>query len=144
MRLEPLFEGTLRYEGEGVWVFPYRGEEGAGFGTGSGEIVGERLRGSVRWANHPRRREDGVWLPDLHGVIHTIDGADVLVTMKGQSVQRTGEPVRRAVTCAVTFKTDHERYMWLNVVFAVLEGQINEETATIIVRAFQCINEVSS
>jgi len=28
MRLEPLFEGTLRYEGDAVWIYPYGGAEG--------------------------------------------------------------------------------------------------------------------
>jgi len=143
VRLEPLFEGVLQYEGEGVWVFPYGGEEGAGFGTGTGRIAG-RLQGSVRWANHPRRREDGVWLPNLHAAIRTEDDADVLMTMRGQSVRRKGEPVRRAVTCAATFKTEDDRYSWLNVTFAVLEGEISEETATIDVRAFECVHELTS
>jgi hypothetical protein len=143
MRLEPLFEGTLRYEAA-TWVDPYGGAEGAGFGTGTGEVTGPALRGSVRWANHPRRRADGVWLPDLHGVIHTDDGADVLIAISGQSVLTAAEPVRRAVTCAVTFKSDDPRWEWLNVVFAVLEGEINEETATVDVRACRCVNEMSS
>jgi len=45
------------------------------------------LQGTVRWANAPRRREDGVWTPNLRGVIRTTDDADILLTVHGQSVQ---------------------------------------------------------
>jgi hypothetical protein len=56
------------------------------------------LRGSVRWANYPRRREDGVWTPDLRGVIRTEDGAEILISLHGQSVQEDPPDLgRRAI-----------------------------------------------
>ena len=66
MRLEPIGRLEMQYDPKAAWLRPYGEKEGAGFGFGSGRMVGPRLQGSVIWANHPRRREDGVWCPDCH------------------------------------------------------------------------------
>jgi hypothetical protein len=58
MRLERLFLPTMRYA-DGSWARPFGGREGAGFGSGDGTVLGDVLQGTVRWANAPRRREDG-------------------------------------------------------------------------------------
>ena len=50
-----------------------------------GEISGEML-----WSNYPRRRQDGVWTPNLRGVDHHRRGDELLVSVHGQSVERTG------------------------------------------------------
>jgi hypothetical protein len=91
MRLEPLCRLLMRYE-EGAWVRPFGTAEGAGFGWGNGTVSGDVVRGSVRWANYPRRREDGVWTPNLRGVITAEEGAEILISLHGQSVQE-GPPV---------------------------------------------------
>ena len=98
MRLEPLFRISMQYA-EGTWVRPFGGTEGAGFGTGEGTISGDEFEGRVRWANAPRRREDGVWTPNLRGVVTLADGAELLVSIHGQSVQEeeTGEAGHRAI-----------------------------------------------
>src|SRR5262245_8901678 len=89
----------MRYV-ESAWARPFGGEEGAGWGVGDGMVSGEVLRGRLRWSNYPRRREDGVWTPNVRGVIDTDDGAAVLLSMHGQSVEmRLGddEGYRRAI-----------------------------------------------
>jgi hypothetical protein len=75
----------MRYT-EGAWIRPFGTVEGAGFGSGEGEVSGPVLRGTLRWANAPRRREDGVWTPNLRGVITTEDRAEILTSLRGQSV----------------------------------------------------------
>jgi hypothetical protein len=44
----------------------WRDEEALGFGHGEGRVSGE-LEGTISWANYPRRRQDGVWTPNLRG-----------------------------------------------------------------------------
>ncbi|HEX2420933.1 MAG TPA: hypothetical protein VHL55_04975, partial [Acidimicrobiia bacterium] len=77
----------MRYR-DGSWHRPYGqdgdGSEGLGFGTGEGNITGE-IVGTVAWANFPRRREDGVWTPNLRGVITLVDGTELLISIHGQS-----------------------------------------------------------
>jgi hypothetical protein len=85
MRLESFCKISMRYV-EASWHRPYGSEEALGFGHGDGTVSGE-LEGTVAWANYPRRREDGVWTPNLRGVITTSGGAEVLVSMHGQSVE---------------------------------------------------------
>jgi hypothetical protein len=69
VRLEPFFRIWMRYE-DANWHRPYgsRGgdEEALGFGHGEGRVSGE-LEGTISWANYPRRRQDGVWTPNLRG-----------------------------------------------------------------------------
>lgn len=143
MRLEPLFRVSMRYD-DGVWIRPFGGSEGAGFGWGEGTVTGDVLRGQVRWANYPRRREDGVWTPNLRGVIRTEDGAEILISLHGQSVQEeTTTGVGRAILTRVELlSTVGEAYGWLNTSFIVGEGQIDEERDEWWIQAYVCINEV--
>jgi hypothetical protein len=143
MRLEHLCDMSLRYV-DASWLVPFGGEEWAGFGTGEGEVAGERLRGSVRWANHPRRREDGVWLPDVHGVVTTADGAELLLAMRGQSVREASERVLRALVLRVELAAEDDRYRWLNTTFLVGEGEIDEENGEVRLRVYVAVNEVAS
>ncbi len=141
MRIEPLFRLSMQYV-EGTWLRPFGGAEGAGFGTGQGTVWGDVVQGTARWANYPRRREDGVWTPNLRGVITTKDAADILVSIHGQSVeQATEDGVRRAILARLELLTEHEAYLWLNTSFVVGEGEIDEETEEWWIEAYVCVNE---
>jgi len=142
MRLEPLCRLSMRYE-EGFWAQPFGTAEGAGYGWGDGSVSGDLLRGSFRWANYPRRREDGVWTPNARGVIRTEDGAEVLVSLHGQSVkEETPEGYRRAILTRLEFLSEHEGYRWLNTSFVVGEGEIDEETEVLWIETYVCVNEL--
>ena len=142
MRLEPLFRVSMRYA-EGTWARPFGGSEGVGFGTGEGTITGE-LEGIVRWANFPRRREDGVWTPNLRGVVNLAGGAELLISIHGQSVEEEGpEGARRAILARIELMSDDDRYRWLNTTFMVGEGEIDEETDEWWLEASVCVNEVA-
>jgi len=54
--------------------------------TVDGVVSGE-IDGKLVWANYPRRRQDGVWTPNLRGVITAADGDELLVSIHGQSVE---------------------------------------------------------
>ena len=143
MRLEPLCHLAMRYD-EGAWTRPFGGEEGAGFGTGEGAITGDVLRGVLRWANAPRRREDGVWTPNLRGVIRTEDGAEILTSIHGQSVQEDSPAgLRRAILARVELLAEDDRYRWLNTSFVVGEGEIDEETEAWWLQTYVCVNDVA-
>jgi hypothetical protein len=43
---------------------PYGNESGLGWGGGDGTVAGEQLSGGAQWSNQPRRRGDGVMLPN--------------------------------------------------------------------------------
>ena len=91
MQLEPLCEMELVYRdstfGEKfVLSKPYGSEEGSGYGEGEGTINGERIRGTLRWVNHPHRRSDGSMLPNAQGIIKTEDGALVHFSLEGRTV----------------------------------------------------------
>ena len=144
MRLEPLFRISMRYT-DGTWARPFGGSEGAGFGTGKGTLSGEEFEGTVRWANFPRRREDGVWTPNLRGVVRLADGAELLMSIHGQSVEEeTPAGARRAILARIELLTHDDRYRWLNTSFQVGEGEIDEEAEEWWLEASVCANEVVS
>lgn len=143
MRLEPLFDMELDYAGGFFVLAPYGGTEGSGYGSGGGRVTGERLSGSVRWSNHPRRREDGVLLPDAHGVIETDDGGRVLFHLSGYSTPVEGQEAMRGILSPATFATDDERYKWLNDVVAVGEGVIDFRTLELRLRYYATVNELA-
>src|SRR3954451_18809776 len=99
MRLEPFCRITLTYE-YASWHAPYGsgvdGDEALGFGHGGGAITGE-LDGDVLWANYPRRRQDGVWTPNVRGRIRLRDDNDELQSMDMKTSQGEATRNRRAM-----------------------------------------------
>jgi hypothetical protein len=143
MRLEPIFDMDLDYEDGFFVIAPYGGTEGTGYGSGGGRVSGERVTGAVRWSNHPRRREDGVLMPDAHGVIETDDGARIVFHLAGYSTAIEGSSTQRAIVSPATFATDDDRYRWLNDVVAVGEGTIDFQTLRVRMRYYAAINEAT-
>src|SRR5512144_1959987 len=84
--LELVYREEAVYSGKFVLVRPFGGEEGSGYGEGDGTANGPRIRGALRWVNHPHRRSDGTMLPDAHGLILTDDHASILFTLQGRTV----------------------------------------------------------
>jgi hypothetical protein len=135
----------MRYA-EGTWVRPFGAldgdEEWAGFGTGDGEITGG-IEGTMAWANAPRRRQDGVWTPNLRGTLTTNNGDQLIVSIHGQSVEERGLGARRAILARVEVATESELYQWLNTCFLVGEGEIDEERELWWMDVIVCVNEVA-
>src|SRR5262249_23193324 len=143
MRLEPLCRLSMEYRG-GSWHRPYHPEalddsEGVGFGHGDGTVSGE-IEGQVVWANYPRRRQDGVWTPNLPGMIPTRDGTELLVSIHGQSVEEEGGN-RRAILARIELTSDAEPYRWLNTCFVVGEGEIDEDREAWWLDAYVCVHD---
>src|SRR2546428_8628773 len=78
-------------------------------GQGSGRVTGERIHDTMTWTNNPRRREDGVWCPDLTGVIRTEEGEELLVSIKGYSILEQMPTVGRAIVAAVWLQAQDQR-----------------------------------
>jgi hypothetical protein len=143
MRLEPFCKLSMRYV-NASWHRPYpsRGEneEALGFGHGDGTVSGE-IEGNLVWANYPRRRQDGVWTPNLRGVISARDGKELLLSIHGQSVDERAAGHRRAILARVELTTEAEPYRWLNTCFLVGEGEIDEERENWWLDTYVCLNE---
>jgi len=142
MRLEPLCRIAMRYEASSFHR-PYgeysAREEAIGFGRGEGTVEGE-INGRMEWANFPRRRQDGVWTPNLRGVIRSPDGTEILISIHGQSVEEQAEG-RRAILARIELTTEAAAYRWLNTCFVVGEGEIDEELEGWWLEAYVCVNE---
>ncbi len=142
MRLEHLCDLELAYreeslyQGKYVVARPYDSQEASAYGEGDGWVKG-RLKGTARWVNHPHCRTDGIWLPNLHGVIQTEEGASILFSLHGRTKFMAGEGHQ---LLTALFETENERYQWLNNSICVLEGVIEEFAMR--ARVFQCINEL--
>jgi hypothetical protein len=147
MRLEHLCRITLQYAGESSWHQPYQRPDGTseqefGYGTGHGTVTGEVFEGTLAWVNCPARREDGVWAPDLRGMIKTADGGELLLSFTGLSIDGDYPQPRRAITGQVGLITQHEPLRWLNTCFLVGEGEINASAALQWwLDAFVCVND---
>ena len=144
MRIEPLCKITMHYS-RASWHQPYggsaeRGAEALGFGQGGGQVTGD-IEGTLKWANYPRRREDGVWMPNLRGFLTTRDRKDILISIHGQSVDEHAPGRRRAVTARIELTTEVESYRWLNTCFVVGEGEIDEERKEWWLTTYVCVNE---
>jgi uncharacterized protein DUF3237 len=124
MRLEPLYQMVFEYpEGWSVAVGA-EGLEGQHMFLAEGRCDG-RLSGSMRGANHPRRRGDGTFCPDFHGAIVTDDNATVLFQCGGYG--RAYPEGARQIVCWLTHASDHPRYRWLNDAVCVGTGEVRPE-----------------
>ena len=96
MHLDKLCSIEFRYL-DAHFPKPYGDESGPpGWGIGEGTVSGQRPSGTIKWSNHPSLRSDGVALPDFRGVISTADGAKVLVSFAGRTVNDQTESDTRA------------------------------------------------
>lgn len=140
MKLLPLFEMEFRYT---LWeevgaIVGETGSETQAFGLAEGAVSGERVSGSHRSCNHPRRRTDNVNVPDAHGIITTGDGAKIYYELAGYGIA-TGD-TRRHIG-STRFRTGDERYAWLNTVVAVEGGIFTVGTMTAPLRFYECVPE---
>ena len=134
MRLEPSYRLTFRYTEEwGVAMGDDMSRAGIFFFIGEGRCTGN-IVGRFRAANHPLRRADGTFLPDLQGVIETEDGATVVLDMRGYG--RAYPVGARQVVVAVTHVSDHPNYTRLNDSLSVGCGEVrrlsDDETELVI------------
>ena len=128
-QLAPTVWRKCRARRGSAWLRPRRGTSD------------RRHRGALKWANYPRRREDGVWTPNLRGFLTTRDGKDILISIHGQSVDEQAPGRRRAVTARIELTTEVESYRWLNTCFVVGEGEIDEEREEWWLTTYVCVNE---
>jgi hypothetical protein len=122
MQLRPLYRVRFTYP-EG-WAFALGTEgsmEGQHFFLAEGQCEG-RLTGRFRGANHPRRRSDGTFEPDLQGVIETTDGATIFHDCRGYG--RAFPVDCRQVVVSAIHLSDHPNYKWLNTTLAVGAGEV--------------------
>jgi hypothetical protein len=126
------------------WHRPYGSHgddsEGLGFGHGDGVVTGE-IEGKLVWANYPRRRQDGVWTPNLRGMVTLADGSQLVVAVHGQSVEEDAPGHRRAILARVELTTERDEYRWLNTCFLVGEGEIDEGRETWWLDTYVCVND---
>ena len=147
MRLEHLCDLELTYRREPLYaglsklVAPYGTQEGSLYGEGEVVLRGERLSGAGRWANHARRRSDGVNLPDVHGVLRTEDGAFVLFGTQGRTLPPAADGTRRQLL-TVWFEAEDARYRWLNTAVCPLERVIESASGTMRARVYSCVHEL--
>ncbi len=124
MRLESLYRMSFEYPQEWSVTLGMDGPESQNLFLAEGRCEG-RVSGAMRGVNHPRRRGDGTFCPDFHGVISTDDEATVLFECGGYG--RTYPSAARQIVCWLTHVSDDPRYRWLNDVVCVGTGEVRPE-----------------
>ena len=143
MRLEHLFDGDFVV----VWsaYIDLAAPVSYSFAHGEGTVSGKHFTGTAKWSNHPWRRPDGVWNPDMHGIITTDDAATLRFAFRGLSVPSPGPESRYSFVASATFQADAEKYRWLNNVMGVVEAELIVGTLIRInLRAHACVNELAT
>jgi Protein of unknown function (DUF3237) len=122
VQLKPLYTVRFRYpEDWGVSLSGPAGKEQYHFFLAEGTVSG-RINGRFRGANHPRRRPDLTFTPDIQGVIETDDGAVIMFDHQGYG--RAYPPGRRQIVGAAWHISSDTRYAWLNDSICCLAGEV--------------------
>lgn len=117
----PLYRMRMRYTRAWSVDLAPPTAEGQHFFFGEGRCEG-RLAGRFQAANHPQRRGDGTFQPDVQGVIETDDGAVIYFDHRGYG--RSHPAGRRQVVATGTHLSSDPRYAWLNDSVAVAVGEV--------------------
>jgi hypothetical protein len=106
------------------------------FGRGEGTVEWDDMAGRIEWTNFPPRRPDGVYLPDITGVIK-LDGSDhrIMYRMHGISLLPDEQDLR-LFAGPVRWYTDHPDFLWLNDRWGYEEGELNRKTLGFHTRTF--------
>ena len=122
MKLEPLYRMRFTYPAHwSVKLASADSAESQSFFFAEGRCEG-RIQGTLRASNHPRRRGDGTFEPDLQGVIETDDGATMYHDSRGYG--RPFPAGRRQIVVSAFHLSDHPNYAWLNLSVAVGVGEV--------------------
>jgi len=106
------------------------------FGRGEGTVDWRGVSGTIEWTNFPPRRPDGVYMPDITGVLK-LGGSDhpIMYRMHGISLL-PDEDGCRLFAGPVRWYTAHPEFMWLNDRWGYEEGQLDLGTLGFTTRAF--------
>jgi hypothetical protein len=124
MRLEPLYRMEFHYPQGWSVDLAEDGTESQHLYLAEGRCEG-RVTGRLAGVNHPRRRGDGTFCPDFHGVISAGDGATVLFECGGYG--RAYPQGARQIVCWLTHLSDDPRYRWLNDVVCMGTGEVGPD-----------------
>jgi hypothetical protein len=105
-------------------------------GRGEGSIEWAGTTGSIEWTNFPQRRPDGVFMPDVTGVIRLANHEHpVLYRMHGISLTPDDRD-RRLFAGPIRWYTDDPDLHWLNDRWGYEEGELDRETLRFQTRAY--------
>ncbi len=137
MGLEHLFDVQLQYTGP-VECAPLGERYGRLIGGGTGTVNGGRIKGTiVRWSNFERTLADGMCTLQIPAEVRTDDGAEIKFEGLGHAVvPDRAQPDRWINAMTVRFKTEDERYGWLNRTVGVWEGEFNMKTGITTARVY--------
>lgn len=106
------------------------------FGRGEGRIDWDGVAGAVEWTNFPPRRPDGVFLPDMTGIIH-LDGHERPIMYRLQGISLLpDEDGKRIFSGPVRWYTDDPDLLWLNDRWGYEEGGLDLDTLRFHTRAY--------
>jgi hypothetical protein len=121
VQLQSLYRMRFGYPEEWGVDLAEQGAESRFFFIAEGRCEG-RIAGRLRAANFPRRRGDGTFQPDFHGVIETDDGATLMLDLYGYG--RAYPVGRRQIVAFAIHVTDAPAYGWLNDVVCAVAGEV--------------------
>ena len=95
-----------------------------------GEVIGERVEGTIKGVDYLTVRADGRLFLDLHAAITTKDGARINVTESGIND-------RGNLRLSMDFHTNDERYTWLNRKHVWGIGTVDFATGDVKIKGYQ-------
>jgi hypothetical protein len=133
--MKHLFDAELHHTG-GVAISPTGPIDGKLVGGGAGKALGPLVMGKMRWSLYENTAAVGCSM-QLPGEITTDDGALIEFEARGQAIVPDDKaPSRWKVGGAFRFQTKDERYLWLNTVLALWDGDFDNNAGKAFYRLY--------
>ncbi len=99
------------------------------YGRGEGSVDWDGESGTIEWTNFPVLRPDGLFTPNVTGVIR-VGAAAIMYRMSGLSLEPDESGFRRFVG-SVQWWTDAPEFRWLTKRFGLEEGTIDTSNGSL-------------
>jgi hypothetical protein len=101
-----------------------------------GQIVGQRLRGTIRGVDYVTLDRDGMAHLHVHAHITTHDGCHIAIHSEGMARQRAGSSIAD-VEETMSFATAADSYKWLNGLQGCGSGAVDMQVGRIEIKAVE-------
>src|SRR6266498_3664853 len=105
-------------------------------GSGNGTVKGSGIDGEVNWSNYEITIREGLCKLQIPGIIKTVEGSEIRFEARRMAISDESQSSKWHVAGAFYFDTKSRKYLWLNLLLGIYEGEFDMNSAHAAYRVF--------